>query len=107
MAEAREQQNFRSVVMKRFMTDAEWKAFRKEYWANRQRWGGTNRFLNLVQEISQGDKDLLEAYLTEEGLTGKEIAERVGIPNYQFHNIVRRTAVKLLYQNQGVLSRLL
>lgn len=91
-------------IVKRFMSDAEWHEFQKEYWNSRFTQQAHNRAGTLGREIDPEGLEMLKAYTQETDVTYKELKKR-----FQGRDIAYqagRTALKIIYQHPEVLKRI-
>ena len=87
-------------VLQRFLNDKDFNSLIKEYTTHRKTKGGSKRKFMLEIVPTEEDKAILEAYLTDMNTPCKDIHKYAGY-------VARSTAIRLLYQNQGVLGRLI
>ena len=104
MEENQEQKTLQVDVVKRFMSDEEWREFQKEYWKNRYTQHGWNRTQTLSMEITEEEKEALKAYLLETDTSTAELKKRFPKKNPSY--TAGRCALKFLYQNQELLQRI-
>lgn len=93
-------------IIRRFLTDSEYKQFMKVYSENRKSIGGYrgDRSISLSQALTQKETDALIAYVNTFDKPLSEIEAELGIDKNKFHSIVYRAAVKMVYQNKEALG---
>jgi len=87
-------------ILKRFLTDKQFSELHGRYKTHRKTLGGVRRQLYLSEAPSKEDIAILEAYLTDLETPTKDIHKFAG-------RLARNTAVKLLFQHQAILDRLI
>lgn len=91
-------------IVKRFMSDAEWDEFQKEYWSSKKGIGDVNRARYLANEISKEDLDLLKVYVTDTDISVREMKSTVTYKNIGYR--VGRKALRVLHQHPELLQRI-
>jgi hypothetical protein len=94
----------RTEVFARTMSQEQLDALYADYRRGLKRQGtGTNREDNLAKEVTQREKDVIEAYLTDMDQKANDILASANISWARMQS----AAMRLLYQNPDVLNRLL
>lgn len=92
--------NISTTVIRRFMSDARFDEFIREYNSARKVTSGvTDRGETLMQPISKEDKEILRAYIEETDVPVKTLCRQYGLTSSRFWSKAHRTAIKLIYQN--------
>ena len=91
-------------IVKRFMSDEEWYAFRKEYWKNRHTQQGRTRTITLSRVVAPEEKEMLIAYTQDTEVPYAELKRR-----FKGHDVAYqagRAAIRIVHQNPEILSRI-
>lgn len=99
-----EQKTLQVGIVKRFMTDAEWAEFQKEYWNNKQGSGTHDRAHTLSAEVTDEDMAQLKAYAVDTDTPLEDIKDASEVKNVGYR--VGRTALRIIHQHPELLQRI-
>ncbi len=106
--EVHEVRHYQADILKRFMSDREYSEFRRQYASNRRSYKYANRADSLEITVPENEKEVLRAYLEDTDTPIRELAEQFNLLRpTRVHQVSARAALRLLYQNPDVLSRLM
>ena len=99
------QKTLQTDIVKRFMSDEEWREFKKEYWSNKHTQSSRDRSISLGAKITPTEKEALIAYTQDTDVSIKELKEMYKGEG-DFFYVVSKTAIRIIHQHPGVLDRI-